>query len=65
MWLLNLTGSYTLILLLLLLLVNAMMAYLDWLLRLHMNTLRDKVKLGREISDGKNKIPHKFFGRKI
>jgi len=24
-----------------------------------------KAKLRREISDGKNKIPHKFFGQKI
>jgi len=28
-------------------------------------TLLEKVKLAREISDGKNNIPHKFFGRKI
>jgi len=28
-------------------------------------TLLEKAKLAREISDGKNEIPHKFFGRKI
>jgi len=28
-------------------------------------TLLEKAKLEREISDGKNKIPHKFLGRKI
>jgi len=27
--------------------------------------LLEKAKLAREISDGKNKIPHKFLGRKI
>jgi len=27
--------------------------------------LLGKAKLEKEISDGKNKIPHKFFGRKI
>jgi len=27
--------------------------------------LLEKAKLAREISDGKNEIPHKFFGRKI
>jgi len=25
----------------------------------------EKAKLAREISDGKNEIPHKFLGRKI
>ena len=25
----------------------------------------EKAKLARKISDGKNKIPHKFFSRKI
>jgi len=25
----------------------------------------EKAKLGRKIGDGKNKMPHKFFGRKI
>jgi len=29
------------------------------------NILLEKTKLGREISDGKNEISHKFFGRKI
>jgi len=28
-------------------------------------TLLEKAKLAREISDGKNEIPHKFLGRKI
>jgi len=28
-------------------------------------TLLEKAKLAREISDGKNEIPHKFFGHKI
>jgi len=28
-------------------------------------TLLEKAKLSREISDGKNEIPHKFLGRKI
>jgi len=28
-------------------------------------TLLGKAKLGREICDGKHKIPHKFLGRKI
>jgi len=28
-------------------------------------TLLEKAKLAREISDGKNEIPHKFFSRKI
>jgi len=28
-------------------------------------TLLEKTKLAREISDGKNEIPHKFLGRKI
>ena len=28
-------------------------------------TLLEKAKLAREISDGKNEIPHKFRGRKI
>jgi len=28
-------------------------------------SLLEKAKLGREISDGKNKIPHKFHSRKI
>jgi len=28
-------------------------------------TLLEKAKLAREISDGKNKIPHKFLDRKI
>jgi len=28
-------------------------------------SLLEKAKLAREISDGKNEIPHKFFGRKI
>ena len=28
-------------------------------------TLLEKAKLVTEISDGKNEIPHKFFGRKI
>jgi len=27
--------------------------------------LLEKAKLAREISDGKNEIPHKFLGRKI
>ena len=27
--------------------------------------LLEKAKLAREISDGKNKIPHKFLSRKI
>jgi len=29
------------------------------------HTLLEKAKLAREISDGKNEIPHKFLGRKI
>jgi len=29
------------------------------------DTLLEKAKLAREISDGKNEIPHKFLGRKI
>jgi len=29
------------------------------------NSLLKKAKLAREISDGKNKIPHKFLSRKI
>jgi len=28
-------------------------------------TLLEKAKLTRKISDGKNEIPHKFLGRKI
>jgi len=28
-------------------------------------SLLEKAKLAREISDGKNEIPHKFLGRKI
>jgi len=28
-------------------------------------TLLEKAKLARKISDGKNEIPHKFFGREI
>ena len=28
-------------------------------------SLPEKAKLAREISDGKNEIPHKFLGRKI
>jgi len=28
-------------------------------------SLLEKAKLVREISDGKNEIPHKFLGRKI
>jgi len=28
-------------------------------------SLLEKAKLTREISDGKNEIPHKFLGRKI
>jgi len=28
-------------------------------------SLLEKTKLAREISDGKNEIPHKFPGRKI
>jgi len=32
---------------------------------MHGHTLLEKAKLAREISDGKNKIPHKFLGRKI
>jgi len=28
-------------------------------------TLLEKAKSAREISDGKNEIPHKFLGRKI
>jgi len=31
----------------------------------HKHTLLGKAKLEREISDGKNKIPHNFLGRKI
>jgi len=31
----------------------------------HPQSLLGKAKLEREISDGKNKIPHKFLGRKI
>jgi len=31
----------------------------------HLDTLLEKAKLGRKISDGKNEISHKFFGRKI
>jgi len=27
--------------------------------------IRVETKLAREISDGKNEIPHKFLGRKI
>jgi len=30
-----------------------------------LKTLLEKAKLRREISDEKNKIPHKFFGHKI
>jgi len=30
-----------------------------------MNISLGKAKLGRKISDGKNKIPHKFLGRKM
>jgi len=33
--------------------------------RLHFHSLLEKAKLAREISDGKNEIPHKFLGRKI
>ena len=29
------------------------------------HSLLEKAKLVREISDGKNEIPHKFLGRKI
>jgi len=29
------------------------------------SSLLEKAKLAREISGGKNEIPHKFFGRKI
>jgi len=28
-------------------------------------SLLEKAKLARKISDGKNEIPHKFLGRKI
>jgi len=31
----------------------------------HLGSLLEKAKLAREISDGKNEIPHKFFSRKI
>ena len=30
-----------------------------------LDTLLEKAKLAREISDEKNEIPHKFLGRKI
>ena len=30
-----------------------------------LDALLEKAKLAKEISDGKNKIPHKFLGRKI
>ena len=33
--------------------------------RTKVKTLLEKAKLARESSDGKNKIPHKFLGRKI
>jgi len=33
--------------------------------RLQEVSLLEKTKLVREISDGKNEIPHKFLGRKI
>ena len=32
---------------------------------LYQFALLEKAKLARKISDGKNKIPHKFLGRKI
>jgi len=32
---------------------------------LYLLSLLEKAKLEREISDGKNEIPHKFLGRKI
>ena len=41
---------------------------LDWITHLQLVrglTLLKKAKLAREISDGKNEIPHKFLGRKI
>jgi len=44
-----------------------LLAALEWMWELDFQqvALLGKTKLGREISDGKNKIPHKFFGRKI
>jgi hypothetical protein len=38
---------------------------LTWLFSIHAASLLGKAKLGREISDGKNKISHKFLERKI
>lgn len=32
---------------------------------LKISWVSEKAKLAREISDGKNEIPHKFLGRKI
>jgi len=37
----------------------------NFLLNQMNQTLLEKTKLVREISDGKNEIPHKFLGRKI
>jgi len=47
-------------------LVNSTKRLTQCILRLHpFKTLLEKAKLVREISDGKNEIPHKFLGRKI
>jgi len=37
----------------------------ETLVNIFLNTLLGKAKLGKEISDGKYKIPHKFLDRKI